>query len=110
MDNNSNNQLSDDLYKKYDEIFKNILICLIEDTQDNDVTMKLEKILIDFDKIIDEECLNRIKNTHILNAQYIANFKKINTQEIPSKENKYVKYDDLINKIQNNLKEININK
>ena len=53
MSSNITNPQLDDLYKKYEDIFKNILVCLIEDNQENDVSLKLEKVLIDFDIISD---------------------------------------------------------
>lgn len=108
---NQINFANDELYIKYEEIFKNILICLIDDNQETDTSGRLEKLLIEFDKVIDEECLNRIKSTYLLNAQIISNFKqRNNNSEIPMKEIGNNKYDDLISKYKISLSEFNINR
>jgi hypothetical protein len=113
MNSNANqmNFSNDELYIKYEEIFRNILISLIDDNQETDSSTRLEKILVEFDKVIDEECLNRIKNTYLLNAQIISNFKqKNNISEIPVRETANIRYDDLISKYKASLSEFNINR
>ncbi len=113
MNSNANqmNYSNDELYIKYEEVFRNILMCLIDDNQETDCSGRLEKILVDFDKVIDEECINRIKNTYLLNAQIISNCKQRNNiSEIPVREIGNIKYDDLISKYKASLSEFNINR
>jgi hypothetical protein len=104
-------QQIDEISLKYEDFFRKILSTLCDDKESESyMAISIENTLIEFDRIIDEECQNRIKNTHIFNAQIINNFKQNNSlTQIPNKEIKHVKYDELISKIKSNLAEFNIN-
>jgi hypothetical protein len=74
--------LGDNIAKVYEDRFKDILtrLTMLSDTSSteafSEIQRDVESKLIEFDKVIDEECMTRIIDAYRLNLSYITKLKE----------------------------------
>jgi hypothetical protein len=97
--------------KVYEEKLRDIItrLSMLSDSMSSEafaeIQRDVESKLIDFDKTIDEECMNRILDTHKLNMGYIAKLKEFRHDF--SKEN--VTLDNVVKNTVKMFKKIDLN-
>jgi len=104
-------QLSE-LSKKYEEKIKTIMQTLGEVNYNSFENMKfiqkkVEDEIIDFEKTIDEECMNRIILTHQINLKLIGKLRELRYDFNQDKSNQ--SYDTIRNNAVNYFNQINSN-
>lgn len=100
-----------DVAKKYEEKIKKLMLHLPELSDENldikETEKKIEDDLIDFEKVIDEECMNRVIATHRINMALISKLRDLKYDFNQDKTGP--SYESVINTTINSLKNININ-
>lgn len=110
--NSSNNYPQFDVIKKYEEKIKNIMVSLCdistENTQNvNNIKKKVENEIIDLEKIINEECMNRTMITNKMNNASIARLRESDYDFNQDKSQHY--YENIINNTINAMNNFNNN-
>lgn len=99
-----------DAPRRYEEKIKSILQSLNDINSENSETFnqsqkKLEEDMIEIEKIIDEECMNRILGTHKINMALIGKLR--DSRYDFNQDRSHLNYDNIIDNAINALKRIN---
>ena len=98
--------------KKYDEKIKKIMLSLSNVSNEDpdilrDAQKKIEDEIIDFERIMDEECMNRVVATHRMNMGLIGKLRELK-YDFTEDKNK-INYDAIIGQTISSLKNLNNN-
>jgi hypothetical protein len=110
--NSVSNSLQFDVIKKYEEKVKNIMLDLCEITPDNsekmdEIKKKIESEVIELEKIINEECINRTVLSNKINTALIAKLRESDYDFNQDKSQHY--YENIINTTINSMNNFNLN-
>ena len=109
---NGVNNLQADLIKKYEEKIRNIMLGLCEISPDNterlnDIQKKIESEIIELEKIIYEESINRTVITNKINSALISKLRESDYDFNQDKSEHY--YDNIIHATMNSMNNFNSN-
>ena len=98
--------------KKYEEKIKTLMQTLGEVNYHNTenlktIQKKVEEEIVDFEKTIDEECMNRISLTHQINSKLIGKLRELRYDF--NQEKSHQSYDNIKNNAVNYLNKLNKN-
>lgn len=98
--------------KKYEEKIKTLMQTLGEVNYHYPENLKIiqkkvEEEIVDFEKTIDEECMNRINLTHQINSKLIGKLRELRYDF--NQEKSHQSYDNIKNNAVNYLNELNKN-
>jgi hypothetical protein len=101
-----------DIIKKYEEKIKNIMLGLCEISPDNsdklnDIKKKIESEIVELEKIINEESINRTIITNKINTALIAKLRESDYDFNQDKSHHY--YENIINTTINSMNNFNSN-
>ena len=101
-----------DVIKKYEEKIKNIMLGLCEISPDNneklnDIKKKIESEIIELEKIINEESINRTIITNKINTALISKLRETDYDFNQDKSQHY--YENIINNTINSMNNFNSN-
>jgi hypothetical protein len=106
----NNQPIYPDLIKKYEEKIKSIMVGLSDMSMENvdninTIQKKVENEIIEFEKIIDEESMNRIVATHKINNILITKLREARYDFCQEKVQQ--NYEQIINNAANALNNLN---
>jgi uncharacterized protein YPO0396 len=101
-----------DLSKKYEEKIKTLMQTLGEVNYNSPENLKIiqkkvEDEIVDFEKTIDEECMNRIILTHQINTKLIGKLRELRYDF--NQDKPHQSYDNIKNNAVNYLNQLNTN-
>lgn len=100
--------------RKYEERIRNIMQLLAEISIENpndverirDIQKRIEEEMIEFEKLIDEECMNRTIATHRVNMALINKLRELKYDF--NQEKQMLTYDSVMDNVKNMMKNINL--